>query len=131
MTQRISNVVLLVTDYDQAIGFFVEKLQFTLLCDVPVAEGQRWVRVAPSSDSEEASAIVLCLATPEQSELVGKQAGEGVFLFLQSDDFWQDYQRMQDAGVKFLETPREEVYATVVVFEDLYGNKWDLLQPKF
>ena len=75
--------------------------------------------------------LVLSKATPEQLKYIGKQAGSGVLLFLNCDNFWRDYQNMRTAGVRFLEEPREEVYATVVVFEDLYGNKWDLLQAKF
>jgi uncharacterized glyoxalase superfamily protein PhnB len=138
MEQFISNITLLVNDYDEAIDFYVNKLHFTLLCDVVISAKQRWVRVLPSTNmssnasatSSANTALVLAKANPFQTELVGKQAGSEVLLFLQSDDFWQDYQRMQKAGVKFLEQPREEVYATVVVFEDLYGNKWDLLQPK-
>lgn len=125
----ISNVSVLVKDYDQALDFYVHKLGFSLLCDVAIIDEQRWIRVAPKS-STAASALVLTKANPQQIQLVGKQAGEGVFLFLQSDNFWQDYARMQQAGVEFLEEPREEVYATVVVFRDGEGNKWDLLQPK-
>jgi lactoylglutathione lyase len=129
----ISNVSVLVVDYDSAIDFYVNKLGFSLLCDVPVTAEQRWIRVAPPSvhsSVSSASALVLAKANPQQAHLVGKQAGDGVFLFLQSDDFWQDYQRMQQADVAFLEQPREEIYATVVVFRDCAGNKWDLLQPK-
>ncbi|MDP5039307.1 MAG: VOC family protein [Paraglaciecola sp.] len=126
----ISNINLLITDYDRAIDFYVNKLGFTLLCDVAINEEQRWVRVAPATSAESSSALVLCKANPQQKQLVGKQGGDGVFLFLQSDDFWRDYQRMQAAGVAFLEQPREEIYATVVIFRDCEGNKWDLLQAK-
>lgn len=140
----ISNVSLLVSDYDRAIDFYVNKLGFILLCDVPVTAEQRWIRIAPkatvsgavasdavaSGAAAPATALVLTKATEQQKMFVGQQAGEGVFLFLQSDDFWQDYQRMKTLGVDFLEEPREEVYATVVIFRDCEGNKWDLLQPK-
>lgn len=126
----ISNVSVLVRDYDQAIDFYVNKMGFTLLCDVPVTTQQRWIRVAPQNNAASGTALVLTLAKPEQQHLVGKQAGEGVFLFLHSDDFWADYRRMQQAGVTFLEQPREEIYATVVVFRDSEGNSWDLLQTK-
>lgn len=126
----ISNVNVLVADYDKAIDFYVNKLGFTLLCDVPITNEQRWIRVAPPVNGATGTALVLVKANAQQVGLVGKQAGEGVFLFLQSDNFWQDYQRMQLAGVDFLEPPREEVYATVVVFRDGEGNKWDLLQAK-
>jgi catechol 2,3-dioxygenase-like lactoylglutathione lyase family enzyme len=155
----VSNVSVLVVDYDRAIDFFINKLGFVLLCDVPVTAEQRWVRVAPRAavlETDEsanvasgavasgavasgavasgavapATALVLTKATEQQTALVGKQAGDGVFLFLQSDDFWQDYQRMKTLGVDFLEEPREEVYASVVIFRDCEGNKWDLLQAK-
>ena len=140
----ISNVSLLVSDYDRAIDFYVNKLGFILLCDVPVTAEQRWIRIAPKATVSgaaasasvapatvaSATALVLTKATEQQKMFVGQQAGEGVFLFLQSDDFWQDYQRMKTLGVDFLEEPREEVYATVVIFRDCEGNKWDLLQPK-
>ena len=150
----VSNVSVLVVDYDRAIDFFINKLGFVLLCDVPVTEEQRWVRVAPRASElatdesanvasgavasgavasgavAPASAIVLTRANKHQQQLVGKQAGDGVFLFLQSDNFWQDYQRMKTAGLEFLEEPREEAYATVVIFRDCEGNKWDLLQAK-
>lgn len=126
----ISNMNVLVSDYDRAIDFYVNQLGFTLLCDVPFTAEQRWVRVAPRGSTTAASALVLSKATAQQETLVGKQAGEDVFLFLQSDDFWSDYQRMKKLGVKFLEQPREEVYATVVIFRDCEGNLWDLLQPK-
>jgi catechol 2,3-dioxygenase-like lactoylglutathione lyase family enzyme len=126
----ISNVNVLVANYDKAIDFYVNKLGFTLLCDVPVTAEQRWIRVTPQANSATASALVLTKANTQQQHLVGKQAGDGVFLFLQSNDFWVDYQRMQTAGVEFLEQPREEIYATVVIFRDGEGNKWDLLQPK-
>jgi catechol 2,3-dioxygenase-like lactoylglutathione lyase family enzyme len=140
----VSNVSVLVVDYDRAIDFFINKLGFVLLCDVPVTAEQRWVRVAPraaalaidesanvaSGAVASATALVLTKATEQQKALVGQQAGDGVFLFLQSDDFWQDYQRMKTAGLEFLEEPREEAYATVVIFRDCEGNKWDLLQAK-
>ncbi|MFT5674126.1 MAG: catechol 2,3-dioxygenase-like lactoylglutathione lyase family enzyme [Paraglaciecola sp.] len=131
MTKIISNISLLVNDYDEAIDFYVNKLGFALLCDVPVTNEQRWVRISAVKNAANNTALVLCKASVEQRNLVGKQAGDGVFLFLQTDDFWTDYHKMQVAGVEFLESqPREEVYATVIVFFDLYGNKWDLLQPK-
>ncbi|KXI26812.1 VOC family protein [Paraglaciecola hydrolytica] len=125
----ISNVSVLVANYDRDIDFYVNKLGFKLLCDVPVTSEQRWIRVAPQHNAS-TSALVLTLANQQQQHLIGKQAGEGVFLFLQSEDFWTDYQGMQTAGVEFLEQPREEIYATVVMFRDGEGNKWDLLQPK-
>lgn len=126
MTQQLSLVSLLVADYDEAIAFYTEKLGFQLREDSPQGE-KRWVVISPSGSS--GCALLLAKATKtEQQALIGAQGAGRVWLFLQTDDFWGDYQRMQQAGVQFLEQPREEVYATVVVFQDLYGNKWDLLQ---
>lgn len=126
MSQQLSLVSILVDDYDQAIEFYTEKLGFELKQDTPQGY-KRWVVVAPRGSSE--SAILLAKASkPEQHSLIGGQGAGRVWLFLQTDDFWSDYQRMLDSGVQFLEQPRVESYATVVVFQDLYGNKWDLLQ---
>ena len=123
----IANVALLVTDYDEAIAFYTQKLGFDLLEDSNLGGGKRWVQVAPKNNS--GTALLLAKASNEkQQSAVGDQAGGRVWLFLQTDDFWHDYHAMQAAGVIFHETPRQEAYATVVVFEDLYGNKWDLLQ---
>ncbi|WP_251372481.1 VOC family protein [Rheinheimera oceanensis] len=123
----ISNVALLVTDYDEAIAFYTRKLGFDLLEDTNLGAGKRWVQVAPKNSG--GTALLLAKASNEkQLSAVGDQAGGRVWLFLQTDDFWRDYHAMQAAGVVFHETPRQEPYATVVVFEDLYGNKWDLLQ---
>jgi len=128
MSQYLSLVSLLVDDYDQAIAFYTEKLGFELKEDTPQGN-KRWVVVAPPGSSE--SAVLLAKAsTPEQQALIGGQAAGRVWLFLHTDDFWTDYQRMRNAGVQFLEQPRDESYALVVVFQDLYGNKWDLLQRK-
>ena len=126
MPQHLSLVSILVDDYDQAIEFYTQKLGFDLKEDTPQGD-KRWVVVAPPGSHE--SAILLAKASkPEQQALVGGQGAGRVWLFLQTDDFWTDYQRMLDANVQFLEQPRVESYATVVVFQDLYGNKWDLLQ---
>ena len=128
MPQQLSLVSILVEDYDQAIEFYTQKLGFVLKEDTPQG-GKRWVVVAPRGSQE--SAILLAKASkPEQVALIGGQGAGRVWLFLQTDDFWTDYQRMLSAGVQFLEEPRDESYATVVVFQDLYGNKWDLLQRK-
>lgn len=128
MTQQLSLVSLLVADYDEAIEFYTKKLGFTLKEDSTQGD-KRWVVVSPRGSSN--GALLLAKASKaEQQALIGGQGAGRVWLFLQTDDFWADYQRMLDAGVQFLEQPREEVYATVVVFQDLYGNKWDLLQPK-
>lgn len=125
----IANVALLVKDYDEAIAFYTQKLGFDLLEDSNLGGGKRWVQVAPKNNS--GTALLLAKASNEKQQMaVGDQAGGRVWLFLQTDDFWRDYHAMQAAGVIFHETPRQEAYATVVVFEDLYGNKWDLLQRR-
>ncbi|MGI4864234.1 MAG: VOC family protein [Janthinobacterium lividum] len=128
MSQQLAHVALLVRDYDEAIQFYTEKLGFQLLTDTPLSATKRWVLVAPAGSP--ASALLLAKADDaEQLSRVGNQTGGRVFLFLNTDDFWRDYHQMQANGVLFKETPREEAYATVAVFEDLYGNLWDLLQP--
>ena len=129
--QTIGALTLLVADYDEAIAFFTRGLGFTLLEDTPLDEsgkpGKRWVRVAPAGG--QCSALLLArAATPEQQAAIGRQGGGRVFLFLETDDFWRDYERMQAHGVHFCEQPRSEPYGTVVVFEDISGNRWDLLQ---
>ncbi len=126
MAQHLSLVSLIVRDYEEAIAFYQHKLGFELIEDTPMGD-KRWVVVKPSGDS--GSAILLAKAKNEQqSQSIGQQGADRVWLFLTTDDFWGDYQRMLAAGVEVLETPRQESYATVVVFQDLYGNKWDLLQ---
>lgn len=131
MSQHIGALTLLVADYDQAIRFFTEGLGFALLedtrLDEPGKPGKRWVRVAPKGAS--GSALLLAqAANAQQQAAIGQQGGGRVFLFLETDDFWGDYQRMQAYGVHFCEQPRDEPYGTVVVFEDISGNRWDLLQ---
>lgn len=127
MPQKIGYVALLVSDYDEAIAYFTQVLLFDLLVDTPLADGRRWVLVAPPG-SREARILLARAATPEQAARIGDQAGGRVLLFLHTDDFWRDYDDMKWRGVRFLETPRREDYGTVAVFEDLYGNRWDLLQ---
>ncbi len=129
MPQQLAHITLLVRDDDEAIRFYTEKLGFHLLTDTSLSPTKRWVLVAPADSP--ASALLLAKADDaEQLSRVGNQTGGRVFLFLTTDDFWRDYHRMRAQGVQFKETPREEAYATVAVFEDLYGNLWDLLQPK-
>jgi catechol 2,3-dioxygenase-like lactoylglutathione lyase family enzyme len=124
----LSRISLVVRDYDEAIAYYTQVLGFTLLEDSPRERGKRWVIVAP--DANRGAALLLArAATPEQQASVGRQTGGRVFLFLHSDDFAADYARLRSRGVRFVESPREEEYGTVVVFEDLYGNKWDLVQP--
>ncbi|MBU6249212.1 MAG: VOC family protein [Xanthomonadaceae bacterium] len=129
MSQHLAQLTLLVDDYDAAIGWFTDRLGFRLREDTPLGEGRRWVVVAPAG-AEGAGLLLAKAATDDQRAAIGRQAGGRVLLFLHTDDFWGDYRRMLAAGVSFRETPREEPYATVAVFEDLYGNPWDLLQPK-
>jgi catechol 2,3-dioxygenase-like lactoylglutathione lyase family enzyme len=128
MSQSIAHLTLLVRNYDEALEFYMQKLGFHLLQDTPLPDNKRWVLVAPPNSS--AAALLLAEAdTPEQSLAIGNQSGGRVFLFLHTDDFWRDYKAYQSRGVRFLESPRQESYGTVAVFEDLYGNKWDLLEP--
>ena len=120
---------LLVREYDEAIAFFTQALGFVLLEDTPLDNGKRWVRVGPAGGG--GAALLLAKAsTPEQQARIGDQTGGRVFLFLDTHDFWRDYRRLQAYNVTFLEEPREEPYGTVVVFLDLYGNKWDLVQRR-
>ena len=129
MSTRISQLSLVVRDYDEAIRFFTESLGFMLLEDSPLGNGKRWVRVAPPGESG-AALLLARAATPEQERAMGNQSGGRVFLFLETLDFHRDYERMRSKGVRFTEEPRDEGYGTVVVFLDLYGNKWDLIGRK-
>lgn len=131
MTQQfLSAVTLVVSDYDEAISFFVDKLGFALCDDSKLSETKRWVTVAPPGAQAGQSRMLLAQAEgDEQREAIGNQAGGRVFLFLTTDDFERDYERMKKAGVRFCEEPRDEPYGRVVVFEDLYGNRWDLIEP--
>jgi len=128
MQQAIAHVALVVRDYDEALAFYVGKLGFRLVEDTDrPGENKRWVVVSPPGAS--GTSLLLARATKsEQDAFIGNQAGGRVFLFLQTDDFWRDYERMIGAGVNFVRTPSEESYGIVAVFEDLYGNRWDLLQ---
>ena len=121
-------ITFLVHDYDEAIAFFTGALGFTLVEDTPQGADKRWVTVAPRG-SEGTRLLLARAATDEQRAHVGRQGGGRVFLFLQTDDFAGDHARMREHGVHFREEPRHEAYGTVVVFEDLYGNGWDLIQP--
>ena len=129
MSGRITQVALLVRDYDEAISFFTRALGFELLEDTPLGAGKRWVRVAPPATNG-AALLLARAATPAQERAVGDQSGGRVFLFLETDDFARDRARMLAAGVRFAEEPRHEAYGTVAVFLDLYGNKWDLIDRK-
>lgn len=128
MPQEITAVALVVRDYDEAIDYFTRCLGFTVVEDTPLGAGKRWVVVRPSGGG---TALLLARsATPEQSARVGDQTGGRVSFFLRTDDFWRDYDAMQSRGVRFAEPPREETYGTVAVFVDLYGNRWDLVEPR-
>jgi catechol 2,3-dioxygenase-like lactoylglutathione lyase family enzyme len=128
MAQSIGNVTLMVRDYDEAIVFFTQSLGFELRQDADLGGGKRWVVVAPDSTG---SGLLLAKAVNvEQEKAIGNQSGGRVFMFLHTDNFVRDYEKMLSRGVHFLETPRDESYGSVAVFADLYGNKWDLLQLK-
>ncbi len=128
MRQSIVHVALVVRDYDEAIAFYTQKLHFTLVEDTyQPAQDKRWVVVAPPGSS--GTTLLLARASkPEQEPFIGDQTGGRVFLFLNSDDFWRDYNEMVAKGIHFVREPKEESYGIVAVFEDLYGNLWDLLQ---
>ena len=128
MRQSIVHIALVVRDYDEAIEFYTKKLHFTLVEDTYQPEqDKRWVVVSPPG-STGTSLLLARASKPEQEPFVGNQAGGRVFLFLNSDDFWRDYNDMVAKGIKFIREPKKATYGTVAVFEDLYGNLWDLLQ---
>ncbi|GAC16224.1 VOC family protein [Aliiglaciecola lipolytica] len=125
--QQIGSIALLVECYSDALDFYINKLNFELVQDIDSGDGKRWVQISPRNAN--GTHILLVKAESEsQLAVLGKQAGGGVFLILQSNDFWRDYEFMLAQGVVFDERPRTEPYGTVVVFQDLYGNKWDLIQ---
>jgi len=129
MNGRLFSVSLLVADYDEAIAYFTRKLGFLLVEDTDLGNGKRWVLVRPPG--ADGCHLLLAKAVNErQRAAVGNQSGGRVWLFLQCDDFWSAYRNMLLAGVRFQETPRSEPYGMVVVFEDLYGNRWDLLSRR-
>ncbi len=129
INQSIIHVALVVRDYDEAIEFFCQKLNFKLIEDSYQPEqDKRWVVVAPPG-SNGSNLLLARASTPEQNAFIGNQTGGRVFLFLSTDDFWRDYNEMLSAGIKFVREPKNEPYGTVAVFEDLYGNLWDLVEP--
>ena len=128
MQQVIAHVALVVRDYDEALDFYVGKLGFRLVEDIDQPEqNKRWIVISPPGSSS-TSLLLARASKPEQEAFIGNQAGGRVFLFLQTDDFWRDYNRMSAVGVNFVRPPAEASYGMVAVFEDLYGNRWDLLQ---
>lgn len=128
MKQSIVHIAVVVKDYDEAIDFYVNKLKFELVEDLEQPEqNKRWVVVSPPG-SNGVTLLLARASKPEQDTFVGNQTGGRVFLFLNTDDFWRDYNRMLSEGINFVREPTEQDYGTVAVFEDLYGNLWDLLQ---
>ena len=128
MKQEITLIHLVVRDYDEAVSFFTEKLGFKIVENTMDGD-KRWIIIVPSG-SKGVRIHLAKASTKEQQRHIGNQTGGRVFLSLQTDNFWRDFKKMKSRGVKFIEEPREETYATIVKFEDLYGNKWDLLQFK-
>lgn len=130
MQQNIIHIAILVKDYDEAIEFYVNKLNFELIEDTYQPEqDKRWVVISPPG-SQGTTLLLARASNDQQSEFIGNQTGGRVFLFLNTDDFWRDYNRMKQLDITFVRPPKEQPYGTVAVFEDLYGNLWDLLQLK-
>lgn len=127
--QTLGHVALVVCDYDEAIAFFTGVLNFRLVEDTRLSDEKRWVVVAPPGP-QGTTLLLARAANSEQATRIGNQTGGRVFLFLYTDDFWRDYNEMKSRNVRFVRPPKEEPYGTVAVFEDLYGNQWDLLQRK-
>ena len=128
MKQSIIHIALVVKDYDEAIEFYTNKLHFTLIEDSYQAkQDKRWVVIAPPG-SQGTTILLARASNEEQTNFIGNQSGGRVFLFLNSDDFWRDYEDMKAKGINFVRPPKEQDYGMVAVFEDLYGNRWDLLQ---
>lgn len=130
MKQSIAHIALVVRDYDEAIAFYTETLNFELREDTYQPEqDKRWVVVSPPG-SDGVTLLLAAASSEEQTNFVGNQSGGRVFLFLNTDDFWRDYHQMTSRGVNFVREPKEEIYGWVAVFEDLYGNLWDLIQRR-
>jgi catechol 2,3-dioxygenase-like lactoylglutathione lyase family enzyme len=128
LKQNIAHIALVVKDYDEAIDFYTNKLDFMLLEDTRIDDQKRWVMVAPPG-AKECSLLLAKAANEEQEKSIGNQTGGRVFLFLFTDDFWRDYNKMLERKINFIRPPTEFNYGIVAVFEDLYGNLWDLLEP--
>ena len=128
MNQSINQIALVVNDYDEAIEFYTQKLNFILVEDTKLSETKRWVIIAPPGSSG-CTLLLAKAANEEQHSRIGNQTGGRVFLFLHTDDFWRDYTTMQENGIEFNSEPRNEKYGTVAVFKDLYGNLWDMIGP--
>lgn len=126
--QRIAHIALVVKDYDEAIQFYTKKLNFKVIEDTPLNEAKRWVLIAPSG-AKECCLLLARAANEKQEASIGNQTGGRVFLFLYTDNFERDYKQMVENGIRFVRQPTAEAYGTVAVFEDLYGNLWDLIEP--
>ena len=127
MKQRIAHIALVVDDYDKAIEFYTQKLNFILIEDTPLNETKRWVLVAPAGS--ECRLLLAKASNEEQTSRIGNQTGGRVFLFLHTDNFERDYSQMKLKGIEFVRPPCKEAYGTVAVFKDIYGNLWDLIEP--
>ena len=130
MTQQLANIALVVADYDEAIAWYTQVLGFTLLQDIDMGDGKRWVRVAPPGSNGGTALLLAPANTEAQRTRIGDQVGGRVGFFLHTDDFVRDHAAMSERGVRFAEEPRHEPYGTVAVFVDLYGNRWDLVELK-
>ena len=128
MKQRLAQISIIVKDYDEAINFYVNKLGFTLVEDTILSEVKRWVKIAPAGSSE-CCLLLAKAADDQQASRIGNQTGGRVFLFLNTDDFWRDYNQYKQHNIHFVREPVNEEWGTVAVFEDLYGNLWDLIGP--
>lgn len=128
MNQRIAHIALVVNDYDEAIEFYTKKLDFILLEDTKLSDEKRWVMVAPPG-AKECSLLLARAANEKQRASIGNQTGGRVFLFLFTDDFWRDYNKLIAREINFVKPPQDVEYGTVAVFEDLYGNLWSLIEP--
>lgn len=128
MNQFIAHIALVVKDYDEAIAFYTQKLNFTLIEDTRLSETKRWVMVKPTGDGQ-CCLLLAQAANEEQKSRVGNQTGNRVFLFLYTDNFWRDYNNMLEQKINFVSPPQKQPYGTVAVFEDLYGNLWDMIEP--
>lgn len=128
MNLRIAHIALVVNDYDEAIAFYTQKLDFQLLEDTKLSDEKRWVMVAPKG-AKECSLLLAKAANEQQTTVVGNQTGGRVFLFLFTDNFRRDYEKLKSKEIKFVRPPQEFEYGIVAVFEDLYGNMWDLIEP--
>lgn len=129
MNQRIAHIALVVNDYDEAINFYCNQLDFELIEDTVMSATKRWVMVKPKGEGS-CSLLLAKAAGEEQESRIGNQTGGRVFLFLYTDDFWRDYKDYSSKGIAIVREPKEETYGTVAVFKDLYGNLWDLIEAK-